>query len=168
MISPVLVKNANRMMTVASLLEEGIELGFADGAMGLIPYSELPEIGERAALSAVELPNLYELVLKTTQGATVEIPWDFARHYCDATYRPAVEAITMRGRQTLGHRIRRLRNSAGLTQVALAGAAGIGRVTLVRLEKGEHTPRYKTLSAVARVLGVDVSELLVELEVLRR
>ena len=74
----------------------------------------------------------------------------------------------MRGRQTLGHRIRRLRNSAGLTQVALAGAAGIGRVTLVRLEKGEHTPRYKTLSAVARVLGVDVSELLVELEVLRR
>ena len=168
MISPVLVKNANRMMTVASLLEEGIELGFADGAMGLIPYSELPEIGERAALSAVELPNLYELVLKTTQGATVEIPWDFARHYCDATYRPAVEAITMRGRQTLGHRIRRLRNSAGLTQVALAGAAGIGRVTLVRLEKGEHTPRYKTLSAVARVLRVDVSELLVELEVLRR
>ena len=168
MISPVLVKNANRMMTVASLLEEGIELGFADGAMGLIPYSELPEIGERAALSAVELPNLYELVLKTTQGATVEIPWDFARHYCDATYRPAVEAITMRGRQTLGHRIRRLRNSAGLTQVALAGAAGIGRVTLVRLEKGEHTPRFKTLSAVARVLGVDVSELLVELEVLRR
>ena len=168
MINPVLVKNANRMMTVASLLEEGIELGFADGAMGLIPYSELPEIGERAALSAVELPSPYELVLKTTQGATVEIPWDFARHYCDATYRPAVEAITMRGRQTLGHRIRRLRNSAGLTQVALAGAAGIGRVTLVRLEKGEHTPRYKTLSAVARVLGVDVSELLVELEVLRR
>ena len=168
MISPVLVKNANRMMTVASLLEEGIELGFADGAMGLIPYSELPEIGERAALSTMKLPNPYELVLKTTQGATVEIPWDFARHYCDATYRPAVEAITMRGRQTLGHRIRRLRNSAGLTQVALAGAAGIGRVTLVRLEKGEHTPRYKTLSAVARVLGVDVSELLVELEVLRR
>ena len=168
MINPVLVKNANRMMTVASLLEEGIELGFADGAMGLIPYSELPEIGERAALSTMKLPNPYELVLKTTQGATVEIPWDFARHYCDATYRPAVEAITMRGRQTLGHRIRRLRNSAGLTQVALAGAAGIGRVTLVRLEKGEHTPRYKTLSAVARVLGVDVSELLVELEVLRR
>ncbi len=168
MINPVLVKNANRMMTVASLLEEGIELGFADGAMGLIPYSELPEIGERAALSAVELPNPYELVLKTTQGATVEIPWDFARHYCDATYRPAIEAITMRGRQTLGHRIRRLRNSAGLTQVALAGAAGIGRVTLVRLEKGEHTPRYKTREGIARALGIGVSELLVEPEFLNR
>ena len=102
MIDAVLVKNANRMMTVASLLEDGIELGFADGAKGLIPYSDLPEIGKRATLSTLELPNPYEMILKTAQGATVEIPWDFARHYCDASYRPAVEAIAMRGRHTAG------------------------------------------------------------------
>ena len=30
----VLVKNANRMMTMASLLEDGIELSFADGSNG--------------------------------------------------------------------------------------------------------------------------------------
>ena len=77
-----MIRNAlSRMMTVASLLEDGIELGFADGAKGLIPYSDLPEIGERATLSTLELPNPYEMVLKTAQGATVEIPWDFARHY---------------------------------------------------------------------------------------
>ena len=157
----------DRMMTVASLLEDGIELSFADGAKGLIPYSDLSEIGERATLSTLELPNPYEMVLETTRGETVEIPWDFARHYCDASYRQTVEAMAMRGRQTLGQRIRRLRNAAGLCQDALAGAAGIGRVTLVRLEKGEQTPRYKTLSAVAKVLGVDVSELLVEREFLR-
>ena len=68
MIDAVLVKNANRMMTVASLLEDGIELSFADGAKGLIPYSDLPEIGERAVLSTLELPNPYEMVLKTAQG----------------------------------------------------------------------------------------------------
>ena len=34
MIDAVLVKKANRMMTVASLLEDSIELGFADGAKG--------------------------------------------------------------------------------------------------------------------------------------
>ena len=34
MIDAVLVKNANRMMTVATLLEHGIELSFADGAKG--------------------------------------------------------------------------------------------------------------------------------------
>ena len=126
MIDAVLVKNANRMMTVASLLEDGIELSFADGAKGLIPYSDLPEIGELATLSTLELPNPYEMVLKTAQGATVEIPWDFARHYCDACYRPAAEAVAMRGRHTLGQRVRRLRNAAGLSQVAVAGAAGEG------------------------------------------
>ena len=168
MIDVVFAKNANRMMTVASLLEDGIELRFADGAKGLIPYSDLSEIGERATLSTLELPNPYEMVLKTAQGGTIEIPWDFARHYCDASYRPAVEAIAMRGRFTLGQRVRRLRNSAGLSQDALAGAAGIGRVTLERLEKGKHTPRYKTLSAVLPGCWGDVSELLVDLEVLRR
>ena len=68
----------------------------------------------------------------------------------------------MRGRHTLGQRIRRLRNAAGLSQDALARAAGIERVTLARLEKGEQTPRYKTLGAIARALGVGVSDLLVE------
>lgn len=160
----VLVKNANRMLTSASLLDHGIELTFADGARGLIPYTDLPEIGERAALAALELPNPYEIVLKTAQGATSEIPWDFARHYCDTSYRPAVEAIAMRGRRTLGRRIRRLRKSAGLSQDALARAAGIGRVTLVRLEKGDQSPRFKTLDAIASALEIPVSELLVELE----
>ena len=157
---------ARRMITVARLLEDGIELRFADGARGLIPYSDLPEIGERTALSTLNLPNPYEMVLETTQGESVEIPWDFARHYCDASYRPTVEAMAMRGRHTLGQRIRRLRNAAGLSQDALARAAGIGRVTLVRLEKGEQTPRFKTLGAIANALGVDVSDLLVKPEFL--
>ena len=166
MIDAVLVKNANRMMTVASLLDDGIELSFADGSKGLIPYTEVPEIGERGAVSHLELPNPYEMVLQTDQGERVEIPWDFARHYCDASYRPTVEAIAMRGRQTLGQRIRQFRESAGLTQEALARTADIGRVTLVRLEKGEQTPRFKTLDSIAKALGIRVPELLVEPELL--
>ena len=162
----VLVKNANRMMTAASLLEDGIELLFADGSKGLIPYADVPEIKERAAVSSLELPNPYEMVLETAHGEQVEIPWDFARHYCDASYRPTIEAIAMRGRQTIGERIRHFRESAGLTQEALARTADIGRVTLVRLEKGEQTPRFKTLDAIAKALGVRVPELLVEPELL--
>ena len=164
MVEAVLVKNANRMMTVASLLEDGIELSFADGSRGLIPYADVPEIKERGAVSSLELPNPYELVVETDRGEQVEIPWDFARHYCDASYRPAIEAIAMQGRQTLGARIRDFRESAGLTQEALAHAANIGRVTLVRLEKGEQSPRFRTLDAIARALGKRVSELLVEPE----
>ena len=67
----------------------------------------------------------------------------------------------MQGRRTLGGRIRQLRESAGLTQVALAELADIGRVTPVRLEKGEQSPKYKTLDAIATALGIAVPELLV-------
>ena len=155
------------MMTGARLLEDGIELSFADGARGLIPYSDLPEIGDHTALSTLNLPNPYEIVPETPQGETLKIPWDFARHYCAPSYRPAAEAVAMRGRQTLGQRIRRLRTAAGLSQDALARAAGIGRVTLVRLEKSEQTPGFETLGAIAKALGVDVADLLVEPEFLR-
>ena len=118
----VLVKNANRMMTTATLLNDGIELGFADGVKGLIPYAEVPEVKTREAISGLELPNPYEMVLQTSGGENVEIPWDFARHYCDASYRPTVEAIAAVGRQTVGERVRRFRESAGLTP----GGAGPG------------------------------------------
>ena len=153
-------------MMTASLLEHGIEMSFADGPSGLIPFSDIPEIKDRAALSGLELPNPYEMVLRTADGERVEIPWDFARHYCDESYRPAVEAIAMRGRLTLGKRIRQFRESAGLTQEELARAANIGRVTLIRLEKGEQSPRLKTLNAIAGALRIRVRELLMQPELL--
>ena len=164
----VVVKNANRMMTTASLLDDGIQLSFADGLKGLIPYAEVPEVRNREGVSALELPNPYEMVLRTAGGESVEIPWDFARHYCDAAYRPTIEAIAAMGRQTVGERVRRYRESAGLTQDALARAAEIGRVTLVRLENGEQSPRFKTLKAVADALGMEAPDLLVEPEFLSR
>ena len=165
-----MIRNAlKRMMTVASLLEDGMANWVSPTEpRGSFPTPIFLRSESVRTLSTLELPNPYEMVLKTAQGATVEIPWDFARHYCDASYRPAVEAIAMRGRLTLGQRVRRLRNSAGLSQDALARAAGIGRVTLVRLEKGEQTPRFKTLEAVARALGVGVLDLVVEPELLHQ
>ena len=164
----VLVKNADRMMMTANLREDGVELTFADGCIGLIPFSEVPEVRDRSSLAVIELPSPYEMVLKTIRGERIEIPWAFARHYCDESYRPTVEAIAMRGRLTLGGRIRQFRESVGLTQEALAQAADIGRVTLVRLEKGEQTPRFKTLNSIAQALGRRVPELLVEPELLPR
>ena len=160
----VLVKNASRMMTTASLLDDGIELSFADGFKGLIPYSDVPEVMKREGIFGLDLPNPYEMILETADGERVELPWDFARHYCDASYRPTVEAIAAMGRQALGERVRRFRESAGLTQQELARSADIGRVTLVRLENGEQSPRFRTLQALARALERDTQELLVEPE----
>ena len=161
-----LVRNADRMMLYATALEGGIELTFADGCKGLVPFAAIPEIKERSSISSVELPNPYEMVLSIRGGERVELPWDFVRHYCDQSYRPAVEAIARQGRQTLGERVRQFRESAGFTQEGLARAAHIGRVTLVRLEHGEQTPRYKTLTALSTALGLRVQDLLVGPELL--
>lgn len=157
---PILVKNAERMMTSATIARKGIQLEFADGKVGTIPYSVLPEIKERAGLAEIELPNPYELVLRTSSNQVLELTWDFARHYCDVEYRPRIEAVAQAGRESLGDGIRDLRLQAGLTQERLASRAKIGRVTLSRIESGEQSPRYETLVSIAKAIGVPVSDLL--------
>ena len=153
------VKNADRMMTYASATAEGIELTFADGKKGLIPFAAIPEIEDLSNLAGIDLPNPYQVVLRNSRGETVEIPWDFARHYCDAAYRPRVEAVATLGLKTLGARLRALRETVGTTQEALAATAGISRVTLVRIENGEQSPKLATLTALARALECPLQEL---------
>ena len=155
-----LVKNADRMMSSASALDEGIELTFVDGCSGLIPFSDLPEVSAGGGLKNLELPTPYEVILITARGDRSEIPWDFARHYCDPTYRPRIEAQARQARESLGGRIRERREAGSLTQAELSSRAGIGRVTLTRIEKGEHSPRTETLTAIARALEVEVEDLI--------
>jgi transcriptional regulator with XRE-family HTH domain len=47
-----------------------------------------------------------------------------------------------------------------MTQEHLAAEAGIGRITLVRIENAEQSPRYETLMAIARALRRPLAELL--------
>ena len=49
-----------------------------------------------------------------------------------------------------------------MTQQQLANAAGIGRVTLVRIESGSYSPRFHTLDALARALNRPVAHLLLD------
>lgn len=154
------VANADRMMIAITPNEEGVRAVFADGCHGTIPFRDLPEIGGLSGISAVELPNPFEVILTTTQAETVELPWDFVRHYCDPSYRVRMELIADLERKTLGDEVRRFREAAGLTQKALAHTAGIARVTLVRMENGKHTPKLDTLRAIASALELRVEDLL--------
>ena len=156
----VFVRNAEKMMITAEILADGIEVTFADGCRGLHPSVDVPEIENSENLKGVDSPNPYQIILQVKSREDVELPWDFARHYCDSTYRPRVEAIAATGRHPLGERIKHIRKSAGLTQEALAQAAGVGRVTLVRIENGEQSPRYDTLVSLAQALGRPAGELL--------
>ena len=82
------------------------------------------------------------------------------RYHCDRTYRPRIEMIVAAGRQILGAGARALRETAGLTQENLAQAAGLGRITLVRLEKGKYTSKLSTLKALADTFERPVEDLL--------
>ena len=63
----------------------------------------------------------------------------------------------------LGERIRRLRQKRGLTQRALADAAGVSLVYLRKLEAGERTsPSFPVLERLARALGAAVRLELIE------
>lgn len=157
-----LVQRADRMMTSASATEAGIEMAFADGQSGVIPFAAIPEASGLADIRALDLPNPYELILRTARDERLELPWDFARHYCDASHRPRAEAAAATGRRAVGARVRSLRADAGMTQTELAAAAAIGRVTLARIESGEQSPRFETLAAIAQALRLPVRDLLAD------
>jgi DNA-binding XRE family transcriptional regulator len=154
------LESATRIMASAEAIEAGIQLTFADGSSGLIPFADLDEVDGLDELKSIELPNAYELILHKNNGENVEIPWDFARHYCDVSYRRRIEQVAASGRESLGAGIRSLRENAGLSQEELAQAADIGRITLLRIENGEQSPRYGTLRSIAQALGVPLSEVL--------
>lgn len=156
------VKHAERMMTQASVIKGGIEITFADGCKGIIPFTDIPEVGIPSDITCIELPDPYQVCIHNSKGEKVELPWDFVRHYCDASYRTRVEAVASKGREYLGKRIRSIRESMGMTQSELAAAAGIGRITEVRIENGEQSPRYETLAAIARALKRPVADLLAD------
>src|SRR5262245_14534612 len=55
--------------------------------------------------------------------------------------------------------VARLRADAGLSQNDLAEAAGLSRLALGKIERGESLPRPETLFDLARALRVSVAEL---------
>jgi XRE family transcriptional regulator, regulator of sulfur utilization len=62
----------------------------------------------------------------------------------------------------VGGRLRRLRESRGISLSALARSAGIGKATLSGLELGTRNPTLETLYAVAGALGVPLTALVLE------
>lgn len=59
-----------------------------------------------------------------------------------------------------GRNIRRLRLRAGLSQAAVAGAAGIGQTYIGQLERAEKNVSLQVLANVAAALGVTAADLL--------
>ena len=154
------VKNAETMMTRASLGTDGVRVTFADGKTGTVPLRELGGIPPELVL-ALDLPHPYALSIHTKSGETIVLPWDFARPYCDPAYDVLVAMEGRKSRRTLGTRVKDIREELGLKQEELASKAQLDRGTISRIENGEQSPRLETLERIARGLGRQVEELLV-------
>lgn len=59
----------------------------------------------------------------------------------------------------LGVLLRRSRERLGLTQQAVAKAAGVSRPTVANIERGQGTPSLGVLARIARAVSVDATEL---------
>jgi transcriptional regulator with XRE-family HTH domain len=65
--------------------------------------------------------------------------------------------------ERLSDKIRNARRDAGMNQLELAKASGVGAATVARLEAGtQDDPKISTLRRLAGALGVDVRDLLPE------
>lgn len=64
-----------------------------------------------------------------------------------------------KGHQSVGPRVRHIRQEKGMTVEALAGAAGLDKGFLSRLERGAKQPSVETVLRLSAVLGVPVGRL---------
>jgi transcriptional regulator with XRE-family HTH domain len=62
----------------------------------------------------------------------------------------------------IGHRVRELRESRGLTIRALSDRTGLAENSIYRIERGERVPSATSVEAIARGLGVAPGELFEE------
>ena len=59
----------------------------------------------------------------------------------------------------MGCRIAKRRTELGISQEGLAELAGLSRVSVVRIENGEQTPRSHTAEKLCKVLGITMNDL---------
>jgi len=154
------VENAYRFITGARLATGALEVLFADGSLASVPRGVVRG-RHRHEPVAVEVPGPGKVIVRFGKHSHEVFPWDYLRGFSDPSFRRGEKAKAESGRKRLGARVRSLRRGRGFTQSSLATAAGIGRVTLARLEAGRQSPSLATLEALADALGVDIQEILV-------
>lgn len=64
----------------------------------------------------------------------------------------------------VGKAIARFRNEKNLSQEVLSGLADIGRTHLSAIERGERKPTLETLYRISCALGVNMSDIVKEVE----
>lgn len=145
----------------ARLSAAGLDVWFGDGLRAHWPLAEMREQIGGVPLNVALSQHDELVVLQLAKGRTHPVPWGFFRYRADAQFRADMQGEVAKTNQHVAARIRAARETAGVTQTALALAAGVSRATLSRIELGQQEATVPTLFAVANALRLTVSELLV-------
>ena len=65
----------------------------------------------------------------------------------------------------VGRVIADMRREKGISQEVLSGLADIGRTHLSAIERGERKPTLETIYRIATALGVQMSDIILEIEI---
>jgi DNA-binding XRE family transcriptional regulator len=134
--------------------DSGKEYSFPRSSLEVDDGSELVNI-------QVDRRRFFFRVIQAS-GNRYEVPWDRVLHEAEPSYR------FFRGRKDraktsheVGATIRKLREAKGITQEDLAGAVGMMRNNISRIEAAKHRPTLETLERIAKALNVSVADLIV-------
>lgn len=92
-------------------------------------------------------------------GNRYKVPWDRVLHEAEPSC-PYFRARVGRTTRDVGAMIRKLREAKGMTQEELAGAAGMMRNNISRIEAAKHRPTLDTMERIAKALKVSVAGLI--------
>lgn len=146
-------ETASQRIVAAEWQARGLVVRFADGLVCLAPATDV-QGGHRSAPTGLALDPKDPSCLIVSFGRRKEhLPWDFLRHFGDAGYRAAASRNMKQTLTHLSRRIRERRQTAELTQQALADRAGLSRATIARLELGSGGVTLATLERIAGALG---------------
>lgn len=141
--------------------EDRFIVTFDSGKEYSFPRSSL-EVDDGSELVNVQVDRK-RFFFRVTQvsGNRYEIPWDRVLHEAEPSY-PYFRARMGRTKTTrdVGAAIRKLREAKGITQEELAGAAGMMRSNISRIEAAKHRPTLETMERIAKALKVSVADLI--------
>ena len=164
---------ARRMQSV--ILHEKqkrVEVHFADGAAGYIPFKDLAVLAGKPVhvdWKKLQLVDEHEFRIPILSDTTkivgrqepfLDVPWDFARAYCDPQYAAQAKCDFLMDQAALAFNVSLLREARGMSQEELAARASVSRVTISKIENRQGAiPKFATLGKIAKVFDLPIADL---------
>lgn len=142
--------------------EDRFIVTFDSGKEYSFPRSSL-EVDDGSELINIQVDRRrFFFRVRQASGNRYEVPWDRVLHEAEPSY-GYFRSREVRTRTTgeVASTIRKLRDAKGITQDQLAGAVGMMRSNISRIEAAKHRPTLETLERIAKALKVSVADLVV-------